>query len=209
MCGVFSIIECVYWCSMVTLLSMFVDGSSYVSFPRHSFLCIHFVVYFESEMSDLLLGALGHCPFHRYVHYWYDFISCLIWVDHYSSSCSLLHYHSHFCFWFILFISPLVFFLTATHSRFDTLFASFYTSHYQFDLLHCLTIVMITSLGILRFMTHEIFYTCCILYMRAWVLIIGYLGLVFLHFYHPITLAYVTSRVLRPPWGHEIRCRLL
>ena len=39
-------------------------------------------------------------------------------------------------------------------------------------------------------------------------LIIGYLSLVSLHFFHPITLAYVTSRVLRPPWGHEIRCYL-
>ena len=44
--------------------------------------------------------------------------------------------------------------------------------------------------------------------MRAWVLIIGYLGLVSLHFYYPITLAYVSSRVLRPPWGHGIRCHI-
>ena len=36
-------------------------------------------------------------------------------------------------------------------------------------------------------------------------LIIGYLSLVSLHFFHPFTIAYVTSRVLRPPWGHEIR----
>ena len=57
-------------------------------------------------------------------------------------------------------------------------------------------------------MAHELFCTCCILSMRAWVLIIGYFGLVFLHFYFFITLAYVTSRVLRPPWDHEIRCRL-
>ena len=63
-------------------------------------------------------------------------------------------------------------------------------------------------MGILRSMAHEIFYTCCILYMRAWVLIIGYLGLVFFHFYHLITLAYVTSYVLRPPWGNGIRYRL-
>ena len=39
-------------------------------------------------------------------------------------------------------------------------------------------------------------------------LISGYLGLVSFHFYYPITLAYVTSRVLRPPWGRGIRCRL-
>ena len=38
--------------------------------------------------------------------------------------------------------------------------------------------------------------------------IIGYLGLVSLHFYYCIALAYVTSCVLKPPWGHEIRCRL-
>ena len=36
-------------------------------------------------------------------------------------------------------------------------------------------------------------------------LIIGYLSLVSFRFFHPITLAYVTSLVLRPPWGHEIR----
>ena len=43
---------------------------------------------------------------------------------------------------------------------------------------------------------------------EAWVLIIGYLTLVSLHFYYLITLAYVMSRVLRPPWGHGIRYRL-
>ena len=108
MCIVFSVIECVFWCSRVTLLSMFVDGSSYVSVPRPSILCIHFIVYFENEMSDLLLGVLGHCPFHHYVCCWCDFTPCLIWVNHYSSSCYLLHHHSHFCFWFIIFVSPLV-----------------------------------------------------------------------------------------------------
>ena len=36
-------------------------------------------------------------------------------------------------------------------------------------------------------------------------LIIGYLSLVSLHFFNSITMTYVTSRVLRPPWGHEIR----
>ena len=72
----------------------------------------------------------------------------------------------------------------------------------------CLLIDIIFTLGILRSMAHEVHYTCCISYMRAWVLIIGYLSLVFFRFYHPITLAYVTSRVLRLPWGHGIRCRL-
>ena len=55
-----------------------------------------------------------------------------------------------------------------------------------------------------RSMTHEIFSMHYILYTRVWVFIIGYSSLVSLHFFHPITLAYVMSRILRPPWGHEI-----
>ena len=35
---------------------------------------------FESEMSDLFLGALGHCPFHHYIYCWCDFTPCLIWL---------------------------------------------------------------------------------------------------------------------------------
>ena len=44
-----------------------------------------------------------------------------------------------------------------------------------------------------------------ILYTRVWV---RYFSLVSLHFFYLITLAYVTSRALRPPWGYEIRCYL-
>ena len=44
-----------------------------------------------------------------------------------------------------------------------------YTSHYQFVFLHCLVIVIIFTLGTLGSMAHEIFCTCCIEYMRAWV----------------------------------------
>ena len=73
----------------------------------------------------------------------------------------------------------------------------------------CLLVDTMFTLGTIRSMAHGIYCTCCISYMRAWVLIIGYLSLVSLRFYHPITLAYITSRVLRPPWGHGIRYRLL
>ena len=38
--------------------------------------------------------------------------------------------------------------------------------------------------------------------------IIGYLGLVYLPFYYLITLAYVTSCVLKSLWGHGIGCCL-
>ena len=62
-------------------------------------------------MSDLLLGALGHYPFHHYIHYWCDFTPCLIWVDHYSSLCYLFHHHPRFRSWFIIFTSCLIIFL--------------------------------------------------------------------------------------------------
>ena len=198
-----------YWYSRVTWLSMFVDGSSYVSFPGSLRLCIHFVVYLVSEMSDLLLRTPSHCPFHYHIHYWCDFTSCLTWVDHRLSS------HIH-CLAVIFIVA-----CDSSHSL-HILFSPYSNpSQVQYSLRIIITHITISSLcficllidikftlGILRSMAHGVRYTCCISYMRAWVLIIGYLGLVSLHFYHPITLAYVTSRVLRPPWGHEIRCRL-
>ena len=47
------------------------------------------------------------------------------------------------------------------------------------------------------------FSTHCISCMRGMGIIsLGYLSLVSFRFSHPITLAYVTSRVWRPPWGH-------
>ena len=184
---------------------MSIDGSSYVSFPRPFILRVHFVVCFESEMSGLLLGALGHCPFHHCVRYWRDLLSYLIWADHHLFSYSMLHHHPRFHFWFIIFISPLIPFLQWPHFRvwypLRTIIIHLVMSSV---FLHCIIIVTMFTVGIFRSMAHDIFYTCCILYMRAWVLIIGYLGLVSLHFYHPITLAFVTSWVLRPPWGHDI-----
>ena len=47
------------------------------------------------------------------------------------------------------------------------------------------------------------FYMHCISCMRGMgVISLGSLSLVSICFVHPITLAYVTSRVLRPPWGY-------
>ena len=176
----------------------------------HSLFSLCHICCLEWDMSNLLLKALGHCPFHHYIHCWCDFPLCLIWVDHHSFS------YVH-CFAIILVIT------SDLSSSFHPLFFSYsdlfqdlilslhhsYESHYQFDFLHCLIIVIMFILGILRSMAHEIFlYMLHFIHIRAWVLIIGCLDLVSLHFCYPITLAYITSCVLRPPWGHEIRCRL-
>ena len=132
------------------------------------------------EMSDLLLRVLGHCPFHHYIDCWCDFYS-IFWSEFIiipfyvfiiSSSSSLL-FSIH-----LLRFTPCSF---PTMTYFSLHHP--YTSLYQFNLLHCLIIDIIFTLGTLRSTTHEIFYTCCILYMRVWVLIIGYLSLVFLHIF--------------------------
>ena len=72
----------------------------------------------------------------------------------------------------------------------------------------CFLIDIMFTVDTCRSMAHGIFYTCCILYTRAGVSVHWVFEPSSLHFHHPITLAYVTSHVLRPPWGHEIRCRL-
>ena len=128
MCIVFSIIERVYWYLRVILLNMFVVKSLYVSFPRSSFLCIHFVIFLWEWDGDLLLRTPGHCHFHHYIHFLCDFTPCLIWVDNHFS----LYIH---CFAIILIIvydsshslyppSPCSF-LTLIYSRFDISLASF------------------------------------------------------------------------------------
>ena len=190
---------------------MFVIGSSYVSSLRSHVICIALSYLFVREMSDLLLRTSSHCPFHYYIHYWCDFTSCLIWVDHHISS--YIH-----CFVVIFVIAcdsshslhPPCSFLTLTYSRFDVSFSSF------------LPISLSVRFASLSYYWHhirvrypQVHGSRDLLYMLHFIyegghefLIIGYLSLIFLHFYYPITLAYVTSRVLRPPWGHEIRCCL-
>ena len=157
MCVLFSIIECVYQCSRVALLDMSIDGSSYVSFPRPFILRVHFVVCFESKMSGLLLGALGHCPFHHCVRYWHDLLSYLIWADHHLFSYFMLHHHPHFHFWFIIFISSLIPFLQWPHflvwCSLRTIIIHLVISSVFF---HCILILTMFTVGIFRSLAHDI-----------------------------------------------------
>ena len=111
-------------------------------------------------------GSLSYSSLH---HYWCDFTPCLVWVDHQFSS--YIH-----CFSIILVIAcdsshslhPLVLFL---HWPIPGLIFPLHhscVSYYQFDLSHRLIIDVIFTLGTLRSMAHELFHTCCILYMRVW-----------------------------------------
>ena len=120
-------------------------------------------------MSDLLVGTPGHCPIHHYIHYWCNFTPCLIWVDHHFSS--YIHYFT------VIFViacdsshslHPLVIFLHWPIPGLIFLLHHSCVSYYQFDLSHRLIIDIIFTLGTLRSMAHELFHTCCILYMRVW-----------------------------------------
>ena len=46
----------------------------------HSLYSLCHICFLEWDMSNLLLKALVHCPFHHYIHCWCDFTSCLIWL---------------------------------------------------------------------------------------------------------------------------------
>ena len=132
----------------------------------------------------------------------------LIWIDHHS---------------FPFLIALLCISLPISRSSFHFLSISYIlihicglipTSHYSHaSLMVWQIIISLVSpstfpLVTFRSMAHEIFFYALHLIHEGMGLIIGYLSLVSFHFFHPITLAYVTSRVLRPPWGHEIRCYL-
>ena len=126
MCIVFSIIERVYWYLKVTLSSMIVGESSYVSFLGPSLLCIHFVSSFVREWDEwpYVKGSrsLSFPSLHSllmWLHSMFDLSwSSLLFVY------SLFRSHLHHCLWFIPFASLPCSFLTLTYSRFDIFLAS-------------------------------------------------------------------------------------
>ena len=164
----------VYWYPRVTLSSMFVGKGSYMSFPRHSLLCIHFVICFlewdewSSPMGSSSLSLPSLHSLLMWLHFMFDLI------DHHSPS------YVH-CFVIILVIAfdssssfhPFILFLQWPIPSLILSLHHSYASHYQFDFRYCLIIIIIFTLGTLKSIAHEIFYICCILYMRDWVLILG------------------------------------
>ena len=179
---------------------MFVDESLYVSFSRPFILCIHFCHMFwewdewPSLRSSESLSIPSLCSLLTWPPFIFDLsISSLVLVFYVSSSYSfsLLIHHFHFTTYSVLTVTSSLGLILSSHHH--------YTSRHQFDFLHCIIIVTMFTVGILRSMAHRIYYTCCISYTRAWVVIIGYLSLVSLRFYHP-SLHYIPclKTTLRP-----------
>ena len=170
--------------SFFVFILLYVLRARWVAFSEELWVIVHSIIVFVIDVISF------HIWFERIITR--SRILCFIII-----LVSLLFHHFH--------STPYSVLTVTSFFGFGTLFASsLYVSSSVWFFLHCIIVVTMFTVGIFRFMAHEVFYTCCILYMRAWVLIIGYLGLVSFHFYHPITLAFVTSWVLRPHWGHDI-----
>ena len=174
------------------------------------FICIHFVTSFLWEWnewpSSRVFGLLSFPSLH----------SLLMWLH----SMFDLSWSSLFLRIFIVLLSSSSLLLIYP-LRFTLLFFS-YTNLFQVWYFPCiiLTHLIISFCFIVSLLIfyshwapsgpwltsssiHVAFYT-----RGHWFFIIWYLGLIFLHFYYHMTLAYITSHVLRQSWGHGIRCHL-
>ena len=150
-------------------------------------------------MSNLLLGSLGHCLTHHSIIGDMTFLYCtdMGWSSFIPPSyclflCVITSIH--------IFVPLFIHFLHIdTRFWFDTFFISF----------TCFTDGLITypfsysaidiSLGYLGSMAHEFFYTCRILYTKAWVFYYWVFGPSFSSFLLPHLPSLRTSRVLSPP----------
>ena len=142
------------------------------------------------DVSELSLGFLNPCLIRHYIHFYMTYLHALMQVDHHSLSylfvffylCSITPFHFTSSDFF-LFSSYLMFDLGST----STLYS------YLFDMsIPLSSLFMWGSLGsrLMMFSTH------CISCTRGMGIIsLGLLSLVSSCFFHPITLAYVTSHV--------------
>ena len=174
-------------------------------------MCLSHYVFCVWETSDLSLGTPDHCLLHHYIHWYLTILRDLIWVDYSFIFFQSICFSHHISFA----LSTLFFIHIDLHSVFNIFHILFlyipsvvrYYSfllflHWYIDIFSFFFIDI--SMDVLRSMVYETLCMYCILYMRVWGFIIGIIEPSFLSFLHLIILAYVTSRVLRPPWGHDI-----
>ena len=145
---------------------------------------------FVRESSDLSLVSLDPCSIHHSIYFRCDYFP---WFDASWPSLTFLSLHlllslfySSISLYFVLFI----FFLILLDVWLG------FSIHTLFLLLWCVHSFIITfRVGTPRSRTHDVFYTASHARGVWGIVSLGSLSLVSLHFFHPITLAYVTSRV--------------
>ena len=195
-------IEHMYGCASL-LHWVCVRESSYESFLLRFHLDIYFGWEYESlirflrEVSDLFLVSLDLCSIHHYIHFYVTYLHTLMQVDHHS--------------FFYLFVFFYLYFIPSFHFTSFDLFL--FSSCLMFDLGSSSTLyscsldvsIPLSSLFVwgslgLRLM---MFSTHCISCMKGMGIIsLGSLSLVSFRFFHPKTLAYVTScfKTTLRPW---------
>ena len=152
---------------------------------------------FVREASDLSLGFLDPCHIRHYIHFYVTYLHALMQADHH-----LLSYL--FVFFYFCSITP---FCSTSSNSF------LFSSYLMFDLGSIPTLyscLLDMSFIYYHFFVWEPLGPWLMMFSTHWVscmrgmgiISLGSLSLVSFHFFHPITLAYVTSRVWRPPWGH-------
>ena len=150
------------------------------------------------ESSNFSLGFLYPYPIRHYIHFYVTYLHALMQVDHHSfflSICLLLSlFYSSISLYLIWFLFFLILLDVWLGFGIHTLFLLIWY------VIHLLSFFMWESLGLQLMM----FSMHCISCMRGMGIIsLGLLSLVSFCFFHPITLAYVTSQVLRPLWDHN------
>ena len=161
-----------------------------MTFSLGLWIIISFII---SSIGNLIilnvLIRLDRCSFaFLFIHFFSHFISFTL------SSSFFVHIHPHLMFdiFFIITITPLIAIRFFFHSFITNIILLFLSSPLIYS--HW------TSFDpwLMRFSTHIAFCTWGYGFDH-WVFEPS-----FLSFLHPITLVYVTSHVLRPPWGHVI-----
>ena len=124
-----------YWACILIFEGLFIEYVCWWEFAcefsdtLHSLYSFH--LFLKWETSNLLLRDLDHCSFHHYIHWWCDFTPYfdLSWLSFFFI-CSLFRHHTHYCFQFIPFVSPLVLFLQQPIPSLLFSLHHSYTSHY-------------------------------------------------------------------------------
>ena len=209
-----SFIECIYWslrllywvsCLWKFVCELSKDSHIFVSISL-CILCVTNKWHFPRDFESLSSPSLHTLVIWLFSMTWFEWISVHSFFFDLFVLIMISHLPCLHCSLFISIYIPCSIF--STHHS--------YTSHQQFDILHFFSFIIdifildsffltdIFILGVLRSMVYETLCTYCILYIRVWGFIIRIIKPSFPSFLHLITLAYVTSRILRPPWGHDI-----
>ena len=167
------------------------------------YLCIFWVIWiaymiFVREASDLSLVSLDPCSIHHSFCFGCDYFPCF---DAGWPSLTFLFLYLLLSL-FYSFISPSLIRFISFLILLDVWLG--FSIHTLFLLIRCVHSFIITfRVGTPRSGTQDVSMHCisCMRGMR--IISLGNLSLVSFHFFHLITLAYITSHVWRPSWGHD------